>query len=590
MKQKSFSHSFIIIIILSFFLFSDVSGEKPNIILVMTDDQGYGDFSFSGNPSLKTPNIDRLSREGILLTDFHAAPMCTPTRGQLMTGRDALYTGATMVSSGFSFVYSDIPMMPEILKQEGYSSALFGKWHLGDNYPFRPMDRGFDMAIWHKGGGINSTSDYWFNDYYNDKYWHNDTLKQYQGYCTDVWFDEAMRWMDACHEEGKPFFAYISTNAPHWPYFVEDKYRKPYESLHNNLSSYFGMIANIDENMGRLDSMMEVTGIAENTILVFLTDNGGIIGTSFYNAGMRDKKESLYEGGHRVPCIIRYPGGNLKAPAEINKLTQVQDILPTLLDLCEIETRTFFDGLSITDMLKGKEQPRLNDRMAVVQYGTRPFRSLELPLKHDACVMWGKWRLVKNTELYHIETDPGQVKNIYSEHPDITDRMAEFYQKWWEGAEQLVYNRLNYIHVRSDKESPTILTAHDWMTILTSVQPHVRKGFNRTGPWNIYVEEGAEYRVRLYRWPEEAKLKLCDKAPEYKGFDGVYAEGKALAIARANLKVREQEYSTPVNPADTCAVFYVYLPVGHTQLQTFFYDDEMNQLSGAYYVYIDKNE
>jgi len=270
--------------------------KQPNIIIILTDDQGYGDFSFSGNPEVKTPNIDKLWNEGIKLTNFHVAPMCTPTRGALMTGKDALKNGAFLVCSGYSSILPEVPTMPEILKEAGYKTGIFGKWHLGDNYPHRPTDRGFDTAVWHKGWGQSSVNDFWNNDYFNDYYWRNDKIEKFKGYCTDFWFDEAMNFMNECNKEETPFFAYLSTNAPHGPHYVDDKYRKPYKHLDHSLASYFGMIANIDENMGRLVQMLKDNDLYNNTIIIFTTDNGGTIGTKLYNAGLRGTKKRESDG------------------------------------------------------------------------------------------------------------------------------------------------------------------------------------------------------------------------------------------------------------------------------------------------------
>jgi arylsulfatase len=563
--------------------------KTPNVIIVMTDDQGYGDFSFAGNPRVKTPNIDRLYNKSIVLNDFHVAPMCTPTRGQLMTGKDALHNGAFMVSSGYSFVYPEIPVMPEIMKAVGYKTALFGKWHLGDNYPFRPIDRGFDLSIWHKGGGVNATSDYWNNDYFDDYYWKNDSLQQFKGYCTDIWFNEAMKWMEDCNQKGKPFFSYLAVNAPHYPLFVEEKYRSPYKDLDHNLASFFGMIANFDENMGRLDSMLVNSGIKDNTILIFLTDNGGTFGSKFYNANMKGSKKSLYEGGHRVPCFIQFPKGNLKTPSKINEMLQVQDLLPTILDLCNIKTKYKFDGVSFADLIKGKEQPGLKSRMAVIQYGKQANFVLELPVKYDACILWNNWRLINNVELYNIDSDYGQTNDVSAQHPEIVKSMQNYYENWWKVSEDLVYNKPNYIHIGSKKESLTVLTAHDRQTLLTSVQSYNREGYNRTGKWNIYVEETGNYTIKLYRWPQEAKLRLCDEAPEYKGVDGIYPLGSAKPITRANLKIGIQEYSKEVTKNDTAAVFNLSLKKGFTQFETFFYSKRPDQLGGSNFVYITKD-
>jgi len=280
--------------------------ERPNVILVLTDDQGYGDLSCHGNPVLKTPYLDRLYQQSIRLVDFHVAPMCTPTRAELMTGRDALVTGAYCVCSGRTFIRRSMPTMAEVFRQSGYRTGVFGKWHLGDNYPHRPQDRGFEEAVCHLGWGITSTPDYWNNDYFDDTFRHNGQVKHYPGYCTDVWFAEATRWIESCRTRGEPFFAYISTNTPHGPFFAPEEYRDPYKDLDRDTAGFFAMIANIDDNMARLDAILEKTGLRENTLLIFMTDNGGTRGIKVYNAGMRGAKASLYEGGHRVPDALGF--------------------------------------------------------------------------------------------------------------------------------------------------------------------------------------------------------------------------------------------------------------------------------------------
>src|SRR5262245_22774168 len=194
---------------------------RPNVIIIVSDDQGYGDFSAHGNPVLKTPNLDKLRSEGVRFSDFHVAPMCTPTRGQLMTGQDALRNGATSVSAGRSFVRRGTPTMAEIFAAGGYRTAMFGKWHLGDSYPNLPHQRGFQEAVYHLGWGITSMADPWQNDYFDGRFFHNGELKQYQGYCTDVWFDLGLAWLkERQAKKDGPFFLYLPTNAPHGPHWV----------------------------------------------------------------------------------------------------------------------------------------------------------------------------------------------------------------------------------------------------------------------------------------------------------------------------------------------------------------------------------
>ena len=326
--------------------------KPPNVLIILIDDQGYGDFSCLGNPVLKTPNLDKLHDQSVCFTDFHVAPMCTPTRGQLMSGRDCLANGAMNVSSGRAFLHKELPTMADIFSASGYRCGIFGKWHLGDNYPYRPQDRGFQETVWYPSSHIGSAPDYWDNDYFDDTYSHNGRRMKFTGYTTDVFFGEAMKWMRAQAAARQPFFCYLPTAAPHAPLFVADKYREPYKSQTRKVASFFGMIANIDENMDRLDAFLRETGLYDNTILIFMTDNGGTAGVPVFNAGMRGQKMDLWEGGHRVPCFIRWPAGKLRPPGDIAELTEVQDILPTLVDLCRLRkpAKAQFDGLSLAGL------------------------------------------------------------------------------------------------------------------------------------------------------------------------------------------------------------------------------------------------
>lgn len=577
------------------------SGPVPNVILVLTDDQGYGDLSCHGNPVLKTPYLDTLYRESIRLTDFHVAPMCAPTRGELLTGRDALANGAYCVCSGRTFLRPGILTMAEIFAENGYRTGIFGKWHLGDNYPHRPQDRGFHEAVYHLGWGITSTPDYWNNDYFDDYFRHDGRLREYPGYCTDVWFAEATRWIKACHARGEPFFAYISTNAPHGPFWVPGKYRQPYKHLDRDTAGFFGMIANLDENMARLDRVLEETGLSENTILLFVTDNGGTGGIKVYNAGMRGAKASLYEGGHRVPCFIRFPGGGLRPPGDIGTLTHAQDILPTLIDLCGMREPdgARFDGTSLAKLLRGQEQPELADRMLVVQYGGLVQTD---PQKWDSTVMWNGWRLVGGKELYDVEADPGQKADVAAGHADVVNKMRDHYEAWWANVRPSL-DQFVPITIGSDQENPTCLSSLDWLspTLVIAAQtvdvrqlgqvpvvegslPLGRPMPALNAPWNVLVEHDGRYEIALRRWPKEADTPITAPLPPYEGVDGTFPEGRALPAAKARLKIGRVDVAKPVAPNDKAATFTVRLAAGKTRLETWFYDAEGEELCGAFYV------
>ncbi|MHC4485640.1 MAG: arylsulfatase [Planctomycetota bacterium] len=369
-------------------------GKRPNVVLVMTDDQGYGDLGCHGNPIIQTPNLDKLYMQSVRLTDFHVGPTCSPTRAALMTGHYCNRTGVWHTVMGRSLLRKDEVTMGDVFSGAGYPTGIFGKWHLGDNYPFRPQDRGFGEVLIHGGGGVGNTPDYWGNDYFDDTYLHNGRRKEFRGYCTDVWFNVAMKFMEA--NKDRPFFCYIPTNAPHSPYNVADEYIKPYldKGLPERQARFYGMVTNIDDNMARLMHRLGELDLEENTILIFMTDNGTSGGS--YSAGMRGKKGSEYDGGHRVPCFIRWPRGGLTGPGDIDRLTAHVDILPTLIELCGLKSPrgVKLDGDSLVPLLMGRDGS-WPDRTLITDS-----QRIEHPEKwRKSAVMTDRWRLVNGTEL-----------------------------------------------------------------------------------------------------------------------------------------------------------------------------------------------
>ena len=416
---------------------ADAPAKQPNILVIVTDDQGYGELSCHGNPVLRTPHLDRLYDESVRFTDFHVAPMCTPTRGQLLTGVDALRNLAMNVSSGRTLLRRDLPTMADLFGTAGYATGIFGKWHLGDNYPYRPQDRGFHETLWYPSSHIGSAPDFWDNDYFDDTYWHNGRRRPLAGYTTDVFFREAMRWMREQALSGKRFLCYLPTAAPHAPHFIPASYReamaavvakanlpKLEPAVREQLTRYFAMIANIDENMGRIDAFLRETDLRDNTVVVFLSDNGSTFGPRYFNAGMKGGKVTLWEGGHRVPCFIRWPAGELRTAGDVTGLTEVQDLLPTLLDLAGVKAPSTaeFDGISLAGVLRGTSEPPA-DRALVVQFSRMNHPE---PERGDACVLWQRWRLVQDKELYDLAADPAQERATpFGPQPDhaVTPKM-----------------------------------------------------------------------------------------------------------------------------------------------------------------------
>lgn len=562
---------------------------QPNVIFVLTDDQGYGDLSCLGNPALRTPCIDRIYEESVRLTDFHVAPVCTPTRGELMTGRDAMYNGATFVCMGRSLLRADLPTMADIFSAAGYHTGHFGKWHLGDNYPYRPQDRGFHETVYHPAWGITSAPDYFGNDYFDDHYRHNDEIEQYDGYCTDVWFDEAIDWMRGCHRRQEPFFTYIAPNAPHGPLWVPDQYREPYlDAVTRDEASFFGMIANIDENMARLERFLAETGLRDNTILIFMTDNGTASGEGVFNAGMRGKKKSLYEGGHRVPCFFRWPDKGITGGRDLDGLTRGTDVLPTLIDLCglPVDDGLFFDGLSLADALLQGVHPA-PDRTEVVQYGHPNAGIWGHTEKHGAAVLRQQWRLVNGTELYDLARDPGQTDDVAAANPDVVSRMRDHYEGWWDGVGDnlTTYNPLT---IGSREENPMRLCSCDWAWVYADNQDNIRGCNMDSGTWHLEAAREGLYSFTLRRWPEESGLGIAAPAPVMEGVDGSFPAGRALPAASAWLSAGHQEQTQPVPDHATAVTFRAVLEQGPTTLKSWWHDEAGHPLAGAYYLTVER--
>jgi arylsulfatase len=580
---------------------------RPNVIVIMTDDQGYGEFSCHGNPIAQTPNIDRLAAESIRLTDFHVAPMCTPTGGQLMTGLDAFRNGAMNVSSGRTLLRADLKTMADVFRSSGYRTAIFGKWHLGDNYPFRPEDRGFDEAIWFPSSHIGSVPDYWDNDYFDDTYRHSGKRETLDGYCTDVFFREAMHWIEESGRRPSPFFVYLPLNAAHAPWFVPNKYREVIRKAvqerpeavarmrparREALVSFLAMGANIDENVGRLDRFLSDFELRDNTIVVFLTDNGSTFGPEYFNAGMRGGKATLWEGGHRVPCFIRWPKGPIGQPREINELCHVQDLLPTLTDLAGLaEIPKNLDGVSLAPVLRG-EQKSLGDRMLVINYSRMPTSSLPvnkpnpaIPQRDGAVVLWKQWRLVENRELYDVQKDPHQDKDVASEYPDVVQKMRAHLTSWWDGLKDQVMEPQRVV-IGSDAENPTVLSACEWLDVFVDQQRQVRDGVKKNGVWHLAVDRPGFYSFELRRWPIETDLKLDDAVPMTSITDGENASGAAMPMSSARIQIGDQTLTGGPQSDGDSVRFRVRLAAGPTELRTWFRDAADQSICGAYYVYV----
>jgi arylsulfatase A-like enzyme len=573
--------------------------DPPNVIIIITDDQGYGELSVHGNPILKTPHLDKLHAQSVRLTDFHTAPMCTPTRGQLITGTDAARNGALNVSSGRTLLQTGIPTIQEIFAEYGYKTGLFGKWHLGDNYPYRPQDRGFNESLWFPASHIGSVPDYWENDYFNDVYIRNEKLEQFEGFCTDIFISEAMQWMKKCADENQTFLSLIPLNAPHSPFYAHEKDIAEMERIvnHSNINMpparkkdfirYLAMIRNIDDNIGYLMDFLDEEKLSDNTILIFMTDNGSTFGPDYYNAGMRGRKTTPYEGGHRVPFFIRWPEGGLINPSDIDGLTQVQDVLPTLLELCMLpHNKTLFDGISLAPVLKGKGKIP-EDRILFINYSRMPlFFDYPSPFSNTllretgTVVLFKRWRLIDDTELYDLSTDFAQEKNIIDEQAEITTFLRNKRAAWWSTVKETA-NRVIKVPVGHPQENPVKLTSCEWMDVLVDMQAQVVRGERKNSYWLLDITKDGEYEFRLRRYPPESGLKLSDNMMN--GINIPISSSRILIVQGEKIFSERK----PVKSDDEYIAFRFFLEKGEIALHTWFDDASNQSLMGSYYADIE---
>ncbi len=432
-----------------------LAGKRPNIVFVLTDDQGYGDLSCHGNPILKTPNIDRLHREGVRFTDFMVSPTCSPTRSALMTGRHEFRNGVTHTINERERLTLSATTLAQVLKSAGYATGIFGKWHLGDEPDHWPSRRGFDEMFIHGAGGIGqsypgSCGDAPGNTYFSPAILHNGKFEKTNGYCTDVFFIQALKWIEAT--KGKqPFYAHISTNAPHGPLQVrpEDEARYADKVDDPNAAKFFGMIANIDDNVGKLLAKLSEWGIERDTLVIFMNDNGGTAGVKIFNAGMRAQKGTPFLGGIRASSFWRWPG-TLK-PADCDRLASNIDFFPTLAELTGArlndDLQKQVEGRSLVSLLSNP-QADWSDRTLFTHVGRWPVGADRSKFKYATCsVRNSRLQMVtaskgetKNWQLFDLKADPGEKTDIADKHPDVVKQLDAEYDRWWESVQPQLVN------------------------------------------------------------------------------------------------------------------------------------------------------
>ncbi|UCG26936.1 MAG: arylsulfatase [Bacteroidales bacterium] len=489
---------------------------RPNVIFIITDDQGYGDLGFHGNPDIRTPNLDRFAEENIRFSNFYVCPVCAPTRASLMTGRYHIRTGVWDTYNGGAIMATEEVTMAEVFRDNGYQTGIFGKWHLGDNYPFRPQDQGFNESLIHRGGGIGQVSnivDFFRFDssYFNPTLLENGVPVQKNGYCSDIFTQGAIDFIQ--HHSGKSFFLYLSFNAPHTPLQLPEEYDEMYKNLLFDTASYgisgypvpeinddharaarkvYGMVSNIDDNLGKLFKILDQQGITDSTIIIFITDNGPQ--QIRYTAGLRGQKGSVYEGGIKVPSFWSIPG-DYSGNKDITVSAAHIDIFPTLAELCNlfIPGGVRFDGESLL--------PLIHDE--TVHWIDRPLffhwqRGYPEPYRNIA-VRKGDFKLVGHSdytakesefELFNIKEDPWEMTNINMKFPEKVRELKGDFDRYYSEVIQSPNLRPQRARIGTQFENPVILNRND-----AKGSPGIWAQKQIYGYWNISVINAGLYDI-----------------------------------------------------------------------------------------------
>jgi len=582
--------------------------QRPNVVFILTDDQGYGEIGAHGNEYIKTPHLDKLHSDCIRFTDFHVGTTCAPTRSGLLTGHNCNSAGVWHTIGGRSLLREDEWTLADALKEAGYRTGHFGKWHLGDATPFRPHERGFEYSVAHWGGGIGNTADHWGNDYYDDTYSVNGKPQKFEGFCADVFFSEGIKFIEKHKDEN--FFCYIASNTPHGPWNIEKRYWEPYADIAPTepRARFYGTVTNIDENVGRLRTKLEELGIAENTIVIFMTDNGsgggvttdaeGYVeeGPCNFNAGMRGEKCWEYEGGHRVPFFMYGPSVGADGGRDVAELTSYTDFMPTILDLCGVEVPSgrSFHGQSLKPLIAGESDERWSERALVADT-----QRVARPVKWQrSCVMKNRWRLINGRELYDLSSDPGQRADVSAQYPELVEELRGEYCKWWDMVSEQFDRDIPFHLGETDEE--VMLTTHDIRNESAQCawnQGQVRTATVVSGFWEVDVKKAGRYAFEFRRWPRECNRALAE------GIDGddveirwdciidvearrrSYTGGEPIGIRWARLEIGGQVLHAEVDPQAPHVTFEVDLPEGPAHLYPSFHDLKLRTIA-PYYIYI----
>jgi arylsulfatase/arylsulfatase A len=481
-----------------------IDPRPPNVLLIIMDDLAWGDLACHGNPYTRTPHLDQLHDESVRLTRYCSGPVCTPARAALMTGRHPYRTRAIDTYLGRSCMDPDEVTLAELFRDAGYRTCISGKWHLGDCYPMRAMDKGFEEALVHNGGGLMQPGNFGRDDYFDPELLHNGGITPTDGYCTDVFGDHAAAFIEAHRDE--PWFCYYATNAPHSPFQVPDAWAEPYRQmgLPETWARVYGMVENIDANVGKLRNTIDRLGLTDDTLVIYTSDHGpcgsaAVDGQDRWNGDLRGRKMQMYEGGVKVPCFWSLPD-RIAGGRDVDRLANPIDVLPTLATLCglKVPTGRIIDGVDLLPTLTGDDAPDdWPGRTVCLQWqrGDQPVRyrnaaAIEQQYK------WLRPHESQPDELYDLIDDPAEQRNLASEQSEIVERLRGVYDRWFDDVSSTRPD--NYapprIVIGTPHENPTVLTRQDWR-----LYPGVEEAWDTEHPgyWPIRIAEAGRYRVRI---------------------------------------------------------------------------------------------
>ncbi len=539
--------------------------KKPNVVVMLIDNHGYYELSRNGNKIVQTPRMDKLADVAVNFTDFNATPFCSPSRSALLTGRYALRAGIYNTVGGVSILHKNEKTIADLMKESGYKTAVFGKWHLGMSHPYTPECRGFDEHFIHGGGGVSQLEDYYGNTHINATYIHNGQYVKSRGFSTDVLFDQGIDFMNRNRE--KPFFCFISTPAVHFPtnlHPVTSKRLKERGITDKKYLPIWSMIENVDDNVGRLLDYLEKSGLKENTLVILASDQGVNDRGGIHRAGKGTKRGVQYDEKHHVYCMIQYPELTDKVPGDNNKLTGIVDIVPTILDVCNIAQPSKLDGLSLKPLLGGTKVWD-SERKIIVQCP----RKRERNKWENVSVKYKKWRLVDNKELYNIEEDFGQTKNIIEKHPNIVRELRSTYDKFWNSLPP--YNDLISAHILGASEALSVrLNGMDWYEGGHPWPQQALAKRTEQGKWRVEIARNGKYRFELRHYPRE--------------------EPRPVEAVKATVEIGNKKVSKAIDNSATNAIVEMQLEKGTFDMITTFQppaNSEGQKEWGAYYVYVD---